>query len=359
MGNENFLLGRCCYSRFWDYNDYLFFISTSWIIVDYVRTIIHNTPSVVVYLKIKLIMKRLLLLLIIPTLSYSQITFEDIMSINSEKTFKRVMIENGLEYDESGNFGKQYIFYGLNIRKDSLEGNKSSLWGSYYKRNGEFRFQISLWKGLFSDDDDNLYDLLVEKIKKNCTFYDVLNENGDDFVCYSCPQSMYKGKIGFTKIDGSGVIKHIIETKPITYNDIMSINSEDTYKKVMVDIGYELDIPNDTTIRYGLDIQKDTIRGYNVSSEWMVYDKRSKEFRLYWWYTNKDFILKERDPSEHPYNIILDDVKEKCTFYDKVDIDDYNYDFYDCDESSFNGRVGFVMTDTICFIQQLIKPTKE
>ena len=44
-------------------------------------------------------MKRLLLLLIIPTLSYSQISFEDVMSINSEKTFKRVMIENGYEFD--------------------------------------------------------------------------------------------------------------------------------------------------------------------------------------------------------------------------------------------------------------------
>jgi len=156
--------------------------------------------------------KTLFLLLFIPILSYSQITYDDVMSINSEKTFKRVMIENGLEYDDSGDFGKHYIFYGLNIRKDSVEGNKSSLWGSYNKRNGEFKFKIVLWSGLFSDDD-NLYDLLVEKIKKNCTFYDVLNENGDDFVCYSCPQSMYKGKIGFTKIDGSGVIKNIIPTK--------------------------------------------------------------------------------------------------------------------------------------------------
>ena len=65
-------------------------------------------------------MKRLLLLLllIIPTLSYSQITFEDIMSINSEKTFKRVMIENGFEYDESGN--EQYVFYGLSYRQELL-----------------------------------------------------------------------------------------------------------------------------------------------------------------------------------------------------------------------------------------------
>ena len=31
-----------------------------------------------------------------------------------------------------------------------------------------------------------------------------------DFVCYSCSQSKYKGKIGFTMSDGSGIIKHIL-----------------------------------------------------------------------------------------------------------------------------------------------------
>ena len=64
-------------------------------------------------------MKRLLLLLIIPTISYSQITYEDIMSINSEKTFKRVMIENGFEYEDIDD--DEFIFYGLNIKRDSLE----------------------------------------------------------------------------------------------------------------------------------------------------------------------------------------------------------------------------------------------
>ena len=42
-------------------------------------------------------MKRLLLLLLIPTLSYSQITYEDIMSIDTTDSFIRVMIENGYE----------------------------------------------------------------------------------------------------------------------------------------------------------------------------------------------------------------------------------------------------------------------
>ena len=160
-------------------------------------------------------MKKLLLLLIIPTLSYSQITFEDIMSINSEKTFKRVMIENGFEYEDTDD--NQNVWYGLNIVKDSEKGSQSSFWGSYYKRNGEFEFQISLrssfgldFFGKQIESEDNVYNDIMEKIKKNCKYYDVLNENGSDYVCYSCSQSKYKGKIGFYKSDGFGYIGHII-----------------------------------------------------------------------------------------------------------------------------------------------------
>ena len=160
-------------------------------------------------------MKRLLLILLIPTLSYSQITFEEIMYINSEKTFKRVMIENGFEYEDTDD--DQFVWYGLNIVRDSLEGSKSSFWGSYFKENEEFMFQIGVRSSLGEDffgrqieTEDNVYNELTEKIKKNCKYYDVLNENGDDYVCYSCPQSKYKGKIGFHKSDGFGYIRHII-----------------------------------------------------------------------------------------------------------------------------------------------------
>ena len=41
-------------------------------------------------------MKKLLLLFIIPTISYSQ-TFEDIMNMDSQKSFIKTMIENGYE----------------------------------------------------------------------------------------------------------------------------------------------------------------------------------------------------------------------------------------------------------------------
>ena len=62
--------------------------------------------------------KILSLLLFIPIVSYSQITFSDLMSINcNEDAFKRVVIENGYELNE-GNSKNGQIVYGLNVVKD-------------------------------------------------------------------------------------------------------------------------------------------------------------------------------------------------------------------------------------------------
>ena len=165
-------------------------------------------------------MKQLILLCLIPTLSYSQITFNDIMSINSLNTFKRVMIENGFEKSDSDN--EDLIWFGFNINLDDDEP-KSSFWGRYDKDNGEFRFQISIktggetdWFGRETNSEyveGSVYDIIVEKIKKNCKYYDIIEKDDLDYVCYSCSQSTYKGKIGFTKINGFGMIDHIIPTE--------------------------------------------------------------------------------------------------------------------------------------------------
>ena len=52
-------------------------------------------------------MKHLLLLLLFPLLSFSQ-TYKDVMSIKSENTFKKVVIENGYEFDND--FDADWIF---------------------------------------------------------------------------------------------------------------------------------------------------------------------------------------------------------------------------------------------------------
>jgi hypothetical protein len=143
-------------------------------------------------------MKRLLILLFIPTLSYSQ-TFEDIMNMDSQKSFIKVMIENG--YEKSNEYSDDNIStYSLGyIYLESLDMSRLDKMGVYDKSDDFF---------MISDREQKDYKIIIEKIKKNCEYYDILNNNGIDFLCYSCPQSKYSGKIGYTVIEGMGTIGH-------------------------------------------------------------------------------------------------------------------------------------------------------
>tara|TARA_B110001450_G_C17432727_1_gene404548 strand:- start:65 stop:559 length:495 start_codon:yes stop_codon:yes gene_type:complete len=155
-------------------------------------------------------MKHLLFLLLIPLLSFSQ-TYKDVMSIKSENTFKKVVIENGYEFD---NDKDDVVWYGWNIAKDSVEGNKSSKWASYNKLTGAFKFQLSRTNPIAdflnyeNDTSKNAYDLIVADIKEKCKYYTIINYKGIDHVSYSCSESSYKGKIAFVIDEGWGVIRH-------------------------------------------------------------------------------------------------------------------------------------------------------
>ncbi len=158
-------------------------------------------------------MKRMLILLLfIPIVSYSQITYKDVMSIKSVDTFKKVVIENGYEFNDTDEEG--WISYGFNIVRDSIEGNKSSKWSSYNTKDDRFSFSFSrtsLLGNFFGTEDDtseNPYDLIVKDIKEKCKYYKIINYNGTDYVTYSCSESSYKGKIGFMIEEGKGFIRH-------------------------------------------------------------------------------------------------------------------------------------------------------
>lgn len=154
-------------------------------------------------------MIKKIIFLFVPIVCYSQITYKDVMSISDVKLFKKVMIENSYEKNvvDDG-----WLVYGYDIIKDSLDGDRSSKWGLYNLDDDRFMLQFHK-ESFFGLSDESDYDNIVKEIKKNCTYYDVIeytNSSGDvnDFVCYSCPQSKYKGKIGFMVYDGNGVIRH-------------------------------------------------------------------------------------------------------------------------------------------------------
>jgi len=151
--------------------------------------------------------KILFLLLFIPMLSYSQITYDDVMSINSEDTFKRVMIENGYGKVISQS-NDSLIVYGYNVTSESssnsfcIYNNMSDIYVlGFNKTSFLSRF------GLDEDGSDNSYDLIVKEIKSGCEYYKIIT-NDDDWVSYSCVDSKYIDLVGFTIVDGWGWIRN-------------------------------------------------------------------------------------------------------------------------------------------------------
>lgn len=150
-------------------------------------------------------MKKLLLLLFIPFVSFSQ-TFENVMSINSIDDFKRVAIENGYElYKEDDT----KVFYAYNLVKEESEEDSMERGLVYFKGVNSFIFTIYKRMSLLGKTiarDNTLYDEIVDEIKTKCTYNEIIKHNGLDFVSYQCSEYKDNVAIGFAIKDGWGMI---------------------------------------------------------------------------------------------------------------------------------------------------------
>ena len=126
------------------------------------------------------------------------------MSINSEETFNRVMIEGGYENIESCD---KTIYYGIHNRDISNDFQFDEL-VTYIKLTGEFIFRF----GENKNYDYSFYDEIINTIKKNCSFYDTLknDEWTHDCICYSCSESTNVGKFGYCLTDSISELLYII-----------------------------------------------------------------------------------------------------------------------------------------------------
>ena len=156
--------------------------------------------------------KLILLLLFIPLVSFGQ-TYKDVMSISSVDMFKKVAIENGYEFSQNDG---DWVDYGFNIIKDSINGDRSSKWLYYNTKDDKFSFIFSRAKTTFfgkENIDYTQYDLILKEVKEKCKYYKIQNYKGVDYVSYSCSDSSYKGKIGFAVEEDVGIIRNFISDK--------------------------------------------------------------------------------------------------------------------------------------------------
>ena len=126
-----------------------------------------------------------------------QMSYNDVMSINSLKTYNKVMNENGYDLLFNEDETITYETYKFDGVYESTTYNKLTE-----------QFYIS---SMFDDFNKSSNKVLINDIKNNCTLYDTLKNNGPnkrDYISYSCPQLTYKGKISYTITDSISYITH-------------------------------------------------------------------------------------------------------------------------------------------------------
>ncbi|MDX5585672.1 MAG: energy transducer TonB [Aureibaculum sp.] len=149
------------------------------------------------------------------------ITLDDILAINSQESFERVLIENNFQALNSDEDWKKYI---RNIsKKDTLvlgyefEGTiKNSYFPELIVAAGYFfnESEIDSGDGYLLKfaikkprDEDSFYNLIFSEVKRKCTFDKVHHtDDGEGVAFYNCSNARVKNKIGFSLVDGGGLI---------------------------------------------------------------------------------------------------------------------------------------------------------
>jgi len=163
------------------------------------------------------------------------ITLDDILTIDSQESFERVLIENNFESNREGLKGilkKSLEDEGHNLDdlteeelNELLEKmNKEGLGLVKYdfgrqKINDDYVSEITA-AGVFFDDkfiyifqdnlpeySDSFYNRIFTEVKAKCTFDEVDQIiDGKSSAVYNCPSAHFNSKLGFFLVDGIGMI---------------------------------------------------------------------------------------------------------------------------------------------------------
>ena len=154
--------------------------------------------------------KLILLLLFIPLISFSQVTYKDVMSIGTKNTFLKVMLDNKYSQMESDS---AELLFGL----IPSENDTSSSFAYYYSDN-RFMFQF-VRTGIRNKGEpneevvvmDNPYDTIYDKISEKCKLVSIREVDKKNYACYDCKKAKFDGLIGLTTSGQSGFITAFAE----------------------------------------------------------------------------------------------------------------------------------------------------
>ena len=149
-------------------------------------------------------MKKIILLpaLFVITFGFGQnskvFDFKDLKNIGSAKLFKKFCFDK--EFVKVKNIPNFELIYAQGYDSDTEQAN---VWAKYSpKKRG---FWIQLFRS-YDGSANKSFENVLNQVKKVCKFYDFKDSGNDEYICYSCPNSSYKGKIGFLRSEESDII---------------------------------------------------------------------------------------------------------------------------------------------------------
>lgn len=132
-----------------------------------------------------------------------------------------------------------------------------------------------------------------------------------------------------------------------SFNEMMEIVDIKTFKKVMIENDYQLDRMEGDILLYGYNLVKDEVEG-SKSEKWGFHNG-DNVWKIQ--YVDRGALIDRY--GDYPY--IVDRIKNRCDFVDIIDVGGVDYVVYKCDESKFDGNIGFVISNNNGYIRYFPK----
>ena len=159
--------------------------------------------------------KLILLLLFIPLVSFGQITYKDLMKLDSQDAFEKLMFDKRFSAIKEVSEGTRT--YAL----DPDYEDKSKAFAMYFTEGTEFFYFQFVKPDELSESfgyATNIYEEILNKVERKCKFVKMYKVAKDNYACYDCKQAEFIGLLGFTVADGMQHISqlpyaHILDSK--------------------------------------------------------------------------------------------------------------------------------------------------
>ena len=162
-------------------------------------------------------MKKLILLLFIPLVSFGQIKYKGLMKIDSQQAFEKLMFDeqfSPIEYTDD--YGS--IQYALNPNTNESGEVVSSHFAQYSSQANMFYFTFirkgtttNTYTGVVTDVGiiANNYDTMLRKAKRKCKFVKMHKVELVNYACYTCKDAEFEGYLSFGLLESQGVVTNI------------------------------------------------------------------------------------------------------------------------------------------------------